>query len=131
VSGLVTGIRFYKGTGNTGTHIGNLWTSTGTLLARATFTNESATGWQEVNFALPVPITANTTYVASYFAPVGRYAATGGYFGSSGVDAPPLHALPSSAGGNGVYRYTSTTAFPNQSYNGNNYWVDVVFTLAE
>ena len=31
-------------------------------------------------------------------------------------------------GGNGVYRYTSTAgAFPNSSYNAENYWVDVVF----
>ena len=39
-SGYVTGIRFYKASTNTGTHIGNLWTSTGQLLATATFTNE-------------------------------------------------------------------------------------------
>ncbi len=29
ISGFITGIRFYKGTGNTGTHVGNLWTTTG------------------------------------------------------------------------------------------------------
>ena len=29
VNGYITGIRFYKGTGNTGTHVGHLWTSTG------------------------------------------------------------------------------------------------------
>ena len=40
--GFVTGIRFYKGAGNTGTHVGNLWTSDGTLLATATFTGETA-----------------------------------------------------------------------------------------
>ena len=32
-SGSITGIRFYKGSTNTGTHVGSLWTSTGTLLA--------------------------------------------------------------------------------------------------
>ena len=30
VNGSITGIRFYKGAGNTGTHIGNLWTASGT-----------------------------------------------------------------------------------------------------
>ena len=40
VAGSITGVRFYKGTGNTGTHVGHLWTSTGTLLATATFTGE-------------------------------------------------------------------------------------------
>ena len=51
VSGFINGIRFYKGIGNTGTHIGNLWSNTGTLLATATFTDESAEGWQTVMFA--------------------------------------------------------------------------------
>ena len=49
VPGYITGIRFYKGAGNTGTHVGHLWTSTGTLLATATFTNETAAGWQQVD----------------------------------------------------------------------------------
>src|SRR5436309_550264 len=39
-AGFITGIRFYKGAANTGTHIGHLWSSTGTKLAEATFTNE-------------------------------------------------------------------------------------------
>ena len=66
VSGNITGIRFYKGPLNTGTHIGDLWSSNGTLLASATFTNETASGWQQVNFSNPVLITAGTTYIASY-----------------------------------------------------------------
>src|SRR5262249_10493087 len=33
-SGYIAAIRFYKGLTNTGVHIGNLWTDTGTLLAR-------------------------------------------------------------------------------------------------
>src|SRR3954451_13119577 len=53
-SGFVTGIRFYKGTGNTGTHTGSLWSASGTRLATVTFTGESATGWQQANFATPV-----------------------------------------------------------------------------
>ena len=76
VNGFITGIRFYKGSANTGTHVGSLWTSGGQLLATATFTNETASGWQQANFATPVAITANTVYVASYHAPNGGYAAT-------------------------------------------------------
>ena len=37
------------------------------------FTGESASGWQTVTFAAPVAVTAGTTYVASYYAPVGHY----------------------------------------------------------
>jgi hypothetical protein len=129
--GSITGIRFYKATANTGTHLGNLWSSTGTLLASATFTGESASGWQQVNFATPVAIAANTVYVASYYATVGHWSYDGGYFSSNGVDNPPLHALADGvSGGNGVYAYGASSAFPNQTWNANNYWVDVVFSPA-
>ncbi|NML19029.1 DUF4082 domain-containing protein, partial [Azohydromonas caseinilytica] len=127
--GHITGIRFYKGSGNTGTHVGALWTSDGTLLATAEFINETATGWQQANFTTPVPITANTVYVASYRAPNGRYAGDSGYFVNSGVDTGPIHLLKDGeSGGNGVYAYGGTTVqFPNSSYRGSNYWVDIVF----
>ena len=68
VDGYITGLRFYKGTNNTGTHVGHLWTASGTLLATVTFANESATGWQPATFSSPVAVSANTTYVASYYA---------------------------------------------------------------
>ncbi len=99
VNGYITGIRFYKSTANTGTHIGALWTSSGTRLATATFANETASGWQQVNFATPVPITANTVYVASYLAPRGRYANDDNYFAAAGADNGPLHALRNGVSG--------------------------------
>ena len=68
-AGTINGIRFYKAATNTGTHIGTLWNAAGEKLAEATFTGESASGWQQVKFASPVPIAANTTYVAGYLAP--------------------------------------------------------------
>ena len=68
----------------------------GTLLARATFTGETATGWQQVVFDAPVPITADTTYVASYFAPNGRYAVDRDYFARPRAP-PPLRALPTAS----------------------------------
>jgi len=127
-AGSITGIRFYKASANTGTHVGNLWTSTGTLLATATFTGETASGWQQVNFAKPVSITANTIYVASYHANTGHYSFTENYFLTNGVDNPPLHALANGvSGGNGVSAYGSTSVFPNQTWNARNYWVDAVW----
>src|SRR4051794_15617474 len=74
--GVISGIRFYKGPKNTGTHTGSLWSSTGTRLATATFTKETASGWQQVSFASPVAVKAGTTYVASYHTSVGYYSAT-------------------------------------------------------
>src|SRR5262249_32650728 len=118
-----------KGTTNTGTHVGHLWTSGGILLGTATFSGESASGWQQANFATPVAITANTTYVASYYAPVGHYAVNANYFTTS-TDNSVLHAPSSaSAGGNGVYLYGTGGGFPIQTFNAGNYWVDVVFTV--
>ena len=130
VNGWITGIRFYKGAGNTGTHVGSLWTSGGTLLGQVTFTNESASGWQQADFSSPIPVTAGTTYVASYFAPNGGYSVDSAYFANAGVTNGPLSAPQSSAvaGGNGVYGYGGSPAFPSSSFNATNYWVDVVFT---
>jgi hypothetical protein len=127
--GAITGIRFYKASNNTGTHVGHLWTSTGTLLATATFTTESGSGWQQVQFANPVSVTAETTYVASYFTSSGHYSADVGYFLGSGVDDPPVHALADGVSGhNGIFIYTPTPGvFPTNNYAASNYWVDVVF----
>src|SRR4029453_3310618 len=130
VNGFVTAIRFYKGAENTGTHTANLWTASGTSLARVNFSGETDSGWQQVTLPSPVPITANTVYVASYFAPVGRYAADQAYFSSAGVDVPPLHALANAVSLNGVFVRAPTTRFPTNSSNATNYWVDVVFITA-
>jgi hypothetical protein len=130
-AGTITGIRFYKAAANTGTHVGSLWNSGGTKLASATFTNETASGWQQVNFTAPVAIASNTVYVASYHASSGHYSADVNYFSASGVDNPPLHALANGvSGGNGVYAYASSSTFPNQTWQTANYWVDVVFSPA-
>jgi hypothetical protein len=122
-SGHIVGVRFYKETDNTGAHIGSLWTASGTLLATGTFTNETASGWQELDFPSPVAITAGTTYVASYSTTTGHYADTSGGLASA-VTNGPLTAL---AGG-GVYAYGSGNIFPSNTFNNSNYWVDVVYT---
>ena len=125
---VVTGVRFYKGSGNTGTHRGNLWSSTGTQLATGVFTNETASGWQTMNFPSPVALTVGQSYVVSYHAPNGHYASDLDYFASAGFGTTPIYA-PSGpeAGGNGVYVYSGTSAFPTQTYRSANYWVDVIY----
>ena len=128
VPGTITGVRFYKAQTNTGAHVANLWSSSGALLANAQFTNETASGWQQANFATPVGISANTVYVASYHTMSGHYGADTKFFATKGVDNPPLHAP---LGSNGVYAYGSGSIFPNQSWNSCNYWVDVAFSSAQ
>jgi hypothetical protein len=127
--GNIAGIRFYKSSANTGTHVGNLWASTGSLLASATFTGESSSGWQQVNFSSPVAIAANTAYVASYHTTIGHYSGDANYFATTGVNNSPLHTYANtSTNPDGPYIYGSTSQFPNSTYNSANYWVDVVFT---
>jgi hypothetical protein len=127
--GLIAGVRFYKGgPANGGQHLGRLWAIDGTLLGSVAFANETDSGWQQALFQTPIPITANTTYVVSYFAPQGNYAEDINDFASSGVDNAPLHALSdAAAGGNGVYLQSSTGGFPTDSSMATNYWVDVAF----
>jgi len=127
VSGFVLGIRYFKGSQNTGIHTASLWSTAGGLIATATFQNETVTGWQEVRFASPVAITPNTTYVASYHTSGSGFAIDRLYFNAQGVDSGPLHALQSGVDGfNGVYLF-GPSGFPNNSYQDCNYWVDVVF----
>src|SRR5438477_38229 len=129
--GYVTGIRFYKSAANTGAHIGNLWSSNGTLLASASFTSETASGWQQVNFSGPVAITANTPYLASYHATIGHYAGDASYFATTGVNKSPLHTYTNtSATPEAPYAYGSASQFPASTYNSANYWVDVAFSAS-
>ncbi|WP_283139124.1 DUF4082 domain-containing protein [Rhizohabitans arisaemae] len=129
--GSITGLRFHKGPRNTGSHVGTLWTDTGDELARATFTDESSTGWQEVRFATPVQVVPETTYVASYHTDVGYHSIN---YASmwAGRQRPPLHAPAYHWEGgdrrNGVYKYGGR-GFPTLSVN-NHYSVDVIYQYA-
>ena len=125
-AGDITGMRFYKAPSNTGTHTANLWASTGTRLATATFGNETASGWQQVNFATPVTITPGTTYVASYHTS-GNYSADPNLFSSAVTNGPLTAPSSASSGGNGVYAYGSSSLFPTNSFNSTSYGVDVLF----
>ena len=131
-AGQVVGVRFYKVATNTGTHIGHLWSDSGTQLATVTFSNETSSGWQQATFSSPVTINSGTTYVISYYAPGGHYSADSNYFASTGVDNAPLHALANGTELDGVYLYTGAPGgFPSNTYASTNYWVDVVFAPSQ
>ena len=130
VSGTVTGIRFYKATTNTGTHIGSLWSSSGTLLASATFTSETRlrlaagqllhTGRDQRQHHL----CGRPTWRPKATTPTPPPAF------ASGVTNPPLTALANATSANGVYAYSTTSTFPTSTYKATNYWVDVDFEPA-
>ena len=63
----VTGLRFFKDAGNNSAHVGHLWTNTGTLLATAAFTNETAIGLADGAAERAGQLsTKDTSYVVSY-----------------------------------------------------------------
>lgn len=125
--GYVTGVRFYRGTANNGTHTGNLWRASGALLQTADFADETM-GWQEVTFPTPQLVVPGTTYIASYYAPEGHWALTGAGLLSAAIVNGPLTALQDGTdGGNGCFKAGGASAFPSDTDgNGDNYWVDVV-----
>src|SRR5208282_3544554 len=125
-AGNVTAILFYKSPLNTGTHVGNLWSATGKLLASATFANETPYGWQQVNLTTPVTLIPGTPYVVSYNAN-GYYSGDPEYFATALTNGPLTAPASSAIGGNGVYAYGSSN-FPTNTYNSTNYWVDVLFS---
>ena len=122
IAGSVTAIRFFKSPNNWGTHVGELWTITGQLLASVTFTNETGSGWQQMTLPNPIPIDAGTAYIVAYHSqgPVSY-----SDFLTS-VDNPPLHAPVAALGGNGVYKLGAVGTFPILGA-GKNYLVDLVF----
>ena len=127
-AGQATGVRFYKGPQNTGTHVGNLWSSAGALLASVTFANETASGWQQALFTTPVTLNVGTVYVISYHTNVGLYSADANFFANAVTNGPLMAPSDASAGGNGVYSYGGGSTFPSNSFQATNYWVDVVFS---
>lgn len=131
-NGYIKGVRFRSPNNINGVYTGQLWSSGGTLLASATFSNVTASEWQEVLFSAPVFVTEDTVYIASYHTAGGRYSSTsGGMSTYKDNDVDLLFFGGSDPGGNGVYAYGSSPAFPSVVSSGShNYWVDVMFIPA-
>jgi hypothetical protein len=108
--------------------VARLYSAGGTMLGSVTMATESSSvpGWQQAVFSAPIPIAANTTYVAAYYAPGGQYSDT--WYGlTSSVSNGPLTAPAAShIGGNGVW--VRGLAFPTYDYLDGNFFVDVAFT---
>ena len=66
-----------------------------------------------VNDANAVPVTAHTTYLASYFAPSGHYSYNRDFYLSGGYTNGPLTApRGSDVAGNNLFAYTDTSRIP-------------------
>lgn len=126
-TGFITGVRFYKGTANKGTHKGTLWGSDGQMLAQAQFVDETASGWQTVRFTTPVPVAAGEAYVASYTAPLGRYAVLENAFTARGRNVDPLQ-VQGGFGATPAGVFGTPGTFPASSFGNADYYVDPVFS---
>jgi hypothetical protein len=135
-AGTIAGIRFYRGhQASSSGYTVKLFTAGGQLLASAQTGKDTCAVpcWEQVYFASPVSISANTTYVASYYTANGNYADDTGSMGlaSAVINGPLVAPASSTVGGNGVYTYsTYSTGFPNQTWQQSNYYVDISFTPA-
>ncbi len=136
VDGVITAIRYWRADSEIcidDSHVGKIWSATGTLLASVSFVGESAGGgWQEQALATPLAITANTTYTVSVNT-LGYYVYT--YQGLmdpivngslSSIAGSSIGSCIGAANANGVYGTPGT--FPISSFNCNNYFRDVQFT---
>ncbi len=122
IAGKITAVRFYKAPSERGTHVGTIWSSTGQRLAQATFTTETASGWQEARLSTPLSIAANTEYTVSVNTGSSYYVAT-----TNGLASRISNGnLRSVVGNNGVFG--PVAARPTSSWSSANYFRDVVFT---
>ena len=128
VNGNVVAVKFYKTLGNSGAHTAQLYTGDGTLLASQVYQTETDSGWQTLFLATPVPINANTTYIAAYFSSLGNYVSTANGLKTAVTNSVLTALADSTDGSNGVYRYTNTPSIPDSSNKSNNYWVDVILS---
>ena len=124
VNGQVTAIRFYKGTGNGGTHTGSLWSSTGTRLATGTFENETATGWQTLILDTPIRGQRRPDVCRVVLR------AAGALLGRRRLSSPRPYTqgpLTVPTAGNGRYGTARAAGSRPGTWNSSNYWVGVVF----
>jgi hypothetical protein len=132
-AGTINGVRFYRGAkSSSGYQVGIFDGTSGARLAyKAVTTDPCATMpcWEEIDFASPLSISANKTYVSTYWVKGGHYAGDNQGLANK-VTSGPLTAPGSSsiAGGNGVYIYGTKLLRPNSTYQASNYYVDVAFT---
>lgn len=133
----VTAIRYFRGTTNVNPDDVRLWqvdsASAGTSLASATPPAAGSTGWQDIALATPVELTPGQVYKVAAHMPT-HYVATPNYWtvgaGGSGITNGILTAQSNAAstGGQGTFRVGAAGLFPNSTFNGGNYWIDVIVT---
>lgn len=120
-NGQIVSVRYYKSMIETGTHVGNIWSSSGKKLASIQFVNETAFGWQEVILSEPISISAGKSFVVSVNCNV-AYVATNQQLPAS--SAAGLKAVDD--GANGVFS-EQMGKYPMLTYENTDYFRDAGF----
>ena len=130
---------------DTGPFTVGLYTQAGTLLGSKSGGTISGNGWQTVFFDTPISVTANGWYVAAVYNPGGSYSNTTGFFNNivaanpSAATTPgyeertyllaPVSTNSNITPGNGRYIYGTGIQYPNETWQSEYYWTDVLFVL--
>jgi hypothetical protein len=117
-------LRFWKDPGETGTHVGRVWSSSGTLLASATYQSESASGWQRQPLTTPLALSPGQTYVISVGLNTMYAKTTAGL--AQVISSGPIQSANTTS--NGVFNQAAGQ-FPTDSWQSSNYFVDGVVRL--
>jgi hypothetical protein len=121
---VVSGIRFYRGAGNTGRHVGRIWSPDGTVLRTVVFPRTSAVGWVDATLRTPLRVRPGQQLVASYSAPHGHYADDPGGFARHSTDGVVTYPR-----GAGVFTYR-IGSMPHRVWRDANYYVDIRYSVA-
>lgn len=122
VPGELTGLKFYRSPGESGTNQGWLYSVAGEVLGEVQFSDPGVPGWQHATFSSPIMIQADTEYVVAYRS--NRvYPVTPGGLGPA-LEVGPLRTAPNAG------RYTYGQGFPSTG-TSTSYLVDVSFQPAD
>lgn len=117
-------LRFYKSPGETGTHVGRVWSAAGQELGQVTFQHETPSGWQRQALPAPLPLQPGQVYIISTGVNAYYVKTMGGL--SAPLTSGPLRSVAGAP--NGAFAQ-STGQFPNESWQSSNYFVDGVVRL--
>ena len=121
--------RFYKGAANTGAHTGHLWSADGTLLATPDVHERDRVGLAAGRARRRrSPITAEHAVRRVVLLAGGLLRVRRRLLRGAGCRQRTAARAAQDTGGapNGVFHVRRASGFPTSSFNGSNYWVDVV-----
>lgn len=117
-----TAIRWYQDVKNNAAHTALLYDVSGNVLASVNDSLAANDVWQQAALTTPIQLTPGNTYTVAVFTTSG-YNADNGYFSTGYPKTQNGITVPANAG---VFSYGSTPSFPSTSFQGCNYYVDIV-----